>query len=218
MDDRRFDAMVRSLATGGNRRQVLKGLLGFGGAVAAGSLVLDADAARRPTPTPKPVKCPQGQHWNGSICTCDSGETCGSDCCLGESTCCDNACCYGYCYGEELCCPAEQEFCEATGECCPPGTECCGESGCQETCCGPNSCGGECGECEGGQSCVEGLCFWTCTQQQNACDTFCGSNPHVCLVIQSGEGLCISTVYDNQCTAGCPSGGVCFGPYCVNPC
>ena len=37
MDDRRFDAFARRLASASNRRQVLRGLLGFGGAMAATS-------------------------------------------------------------------------------------------------------------------------------------------------------------------------------------
>ena len=54
MDDRRFDSLVKALAEGKNRRSVLKGLLGLGGAALVGSTVLEADseAARRPTPTP----------------------------------------------------------------------------------------------------------------------------------------------------------------------
>lgn len=219
MDDRRFDAMVRSLAAGGNRRQVLKGLLGLGGAVAAGSIVLDAEAARRPTPTPAPPKCPGSQHWNGSKCTCSAGTDCGPACCGDGSVCCDNACCYGYCYGEELCCPNTQEWCEVTGECCPPGTVCCGESGCQESCCGPNSCGEACGSCDEGQTCNNGQCFWTCNSQQNACDSYCGDSPHMCFsVVTESTGLCISTNYDNLCASGCPNGGVCYGVYCVSPC
>ena len=48
-------------------------------------------------------------------CCCPLGfEKCGPDCCTagsipapqpGHSECCDQACCIGTCYGEELCCP-----------------------------------------------------------------------------------------------------------------
>ena len=60
MDDRRFDALVKSVAAGTSRRAVLKGLLGLGGVAVAGGALLDDDAqaARRPTPTPKPPTCP----------------------------------------------------------------------------------------------------------------------------------------------------------------
>jgi hypothetical protein len=51
MDDRRFDSLVRTIATGRSRRQVLKGMLGLG-AVAAGATITaaDADAKRRVEP------------------------------------------------------------------------------------------------------------------------------------------------------------------------
>jgi hypothetical protein len=52
MDDRRFDALVRSLAAGTNRRQVLRGLLAIGSGAIAGGTVLDAGAARRPVQRP----------------------------------------------------------------------------------------------------------------------------------------------------------------------
>jgi hypothetical protein len=46
MDDRRFDSLVRSLATGTSRRQVLRGIVG--GAALGGALVGQrVDAARR---------------------------------------------------------------------------------------------------------------------------------------------------------------------------
>ncbi len=60
MDDRKFDSLVKSFASGTSRRSLLKGMLGLGGAALTGSVVLDGDseAARRPTPTPKPIQCP----------------------------------------------------------------------------------------------------------------------------------------------------------------
>src|SRR6476469_9792551 len=61
MDDRSFDAFVKAVATGRNRRALLKGLLGLSGAALTGRIVLDneADAARRPTPTPVPPRATQ---------------------------------------------------------------------------------------------------------------------------------------------------------------
>lgn len=61
-------------------------------------------AARRPTPTPKPVKC-YGGHINvGGVCICPVGtEECGPSCCPAGTVCCDNACCHGECVGEEIC-------------------------------------------------------------------------------------------------------------------
>ena len=40
MDDRRFDALVKSVAAGGSRRAVLKGLLGLGGVALAGGAIV----------------------------------------------------------------------------------------------------------------------------------------------------------------------------------
>src|SRR5688572_16146533 len=118
MDDRRFDSLVKALATGTSRRSVFKGLLGLGSVAVVGALRDDgADAARRPTPTPTPIRCPGRQVPVGGVCTCpaDAPQKCGPDCCNpagigpGHSECCDNACCFGICYGEELCC-AETNF------------------------------------------------------------------------------------------------------------
>ncbi len=51
MDDRRFDALVRQLASGQSRRSVLKGLLGLTGVALAGSAATEStDAARRLQP------------------------------------------------------------------------------------------------------------------------------------------------------------------------
>jgi hypothetical protein len=101
MDDRQFDSMTRLIGAGRSRRAVLAGLLGLAGLPLADGV----EAARRSSPTPTPVKCPGNQHWDGSKCVCSEGTTCGPDCCTQDSVCCDNACCYGHCYGEELCCP-----------------------------------------------------------------------------------------------------------------
>jgi len=89
MDEKRFDTLVRTLATGTHRRHFLKGLLGLGGAVALTGTVLGdhANAARRgfsgPTfPTPPPCQP-----------ACD-GRTCGDDGCGGTcGTCLEGHCC-----------------------------------------------------------------------------------------------------------------------------
>ncbi len=85
MDDRRFDSLVKAVASGASRRSVLKGMLGLGGAALTGGALVgrDAGAARRPELTPKPVSCPGRQTWNGSQCVCpgDAPAKCGPDCC-----------------------------------------------------------------------------------------------------------------------------------------
>ena len=82
-----------------------------------------------PTPTPKPVRCPGQQHWDGNQCACPDGSSrCGPDCCPnGQAECCDNACCYGQCYGEELCCPTGFSLCN--GVCLDAG-QCCSDADC----------------------------------------------------------------------------------------
>jgi hypothetical protein len=79
MDDRRFDSIARSLASGASRRQVLKGALGLGAGAATLVLTNDADAARRGYP---------GLPWVSPPCrpSCD-GSTCGDDGCGGLCAC-----------------------------------------------------------------------------------------------------------------------------------
>jgi hypothetical protein len=187
MDVRRFDALARALGSAGNRRQVLKGLLGIGGLTAATSLN-GAEAARRPIPTPRPVSCPGEQIWDGDACMCPDGKvTCGPACCApGVSECCDNACCFGTCYGEELCCPTGMRVCG--GEC--VGWECCANSDCPgqsicnvetHTCqclpdctgktCGDDGCGGRCGTCGELATCVDGACV--CMEGAIFCEEQC---------------------------------------------
>ena len=155
MDDRRFDSLAKAVASGASRRSVLKGILGLGGAALAGGVLLDGDtdAARRPTPTPKPVKCPGNQVPVGGVCTCPGTAPykCGPACCTGQpgdapspthTECCDNACCHGTCYGEELCCPTNPgpgetpplaELCLETNQCCLAPDFCCNIDGCCST-------------------------------------------------------------------------------------
>lgn len=90
MDNRRFDALTRSFATGSNRRQVLKGVLGLGVGTVAGARLLtgDVDAARRGYSGPSFLHC----HPH-----CD-GTTCGDDGCGGTCRCADSC----YCLAEVL--------------------------------------------------------------------------------------------------------------------
>jgi hypothetical protein len=73
MDDRRFDALTRSMATGLSRRKVLKGL--FGGAVLGGAAASGLDQVAAQT-------CPEGQFLcNGACCP-------NANNCCGGTTCC----------------------------------------------------------------------------------------------------------------------------------
>lgn len=229
MDDRRFDAFARSLASASNRRQLLRGLLGFGGVAAAVSLD-HAEAARRPTPTPKPIRCPGTQIWADGECVCPDGQvTCGSACCVpGVSECCDNACCFGTCYGEELCCPAEMVVCD--GVC--RDWECCGDGDCPDnnvcdqathTCkcvpncndvvCGSDGCGGSCGSCPTGQTCTNGKC--ACITGHLCADGSC----YACCVDAdcAGNAACNPETHTCQCVPNC-TGKTCGGDGCGGQC
>jgi hypothetical protein len=138
MDDRRFDSLVRSLAAGRSRREILKGVLGLGGAAVVGAAVASnhAEAARRGFSGPRfPTPC---------VPQCD-GATCGGD-----------------------------------------------------------GCGGTCGDCLGGQTCFEGVCF-------NSCDP--NGGPGCCSACQCDavNFVCVTKddVGTNCASTGCPAGWFC---------
>ena len=204
MDGSRFDQLTRSLASGVSRRSVLKGLLGLGGASLAGGALLenDAAAARRPTPTPTPVKCPGKQIASGGQCVCPTGLTkCGPDCCntavprgdAGHSECCDNACCFGECYGEELCCPTGNSVCNGRA-CCEPGQACCTVDDCCTGACYANR--QFCCPAETGEICGDDCC-------DNATERCCERpGGPVCIPI---DGCCLDRECpgdQSQCLAG----------------
>lgn len=199
MDDRRFDSLTKSLARGASRREVLKGLLGLGGVAVVGGTVLegDADAARRPTPTPRPPTCPGRQVRSNGACACPSGlSKCGPDCCNDDeqrvfpngtnnpnyTECCDNACCQGKCFGEELCCPYTRTWCEATQECCPVDLPyCCGDGCCARPCC-DTSAGNVCCEGDTPKCCPGDICIPTdgcCTDAE--CPGCQSCENHICV-------------------------------------
>jgi len=207
MDDRRFDSLTKALAGGASRRSVLKGILGLGGAAALGGTLLEgpAEAARRPTPTPKPVKCPGNQTWNKtshacacppnlSQCNLDGGPACCNDQLAaagdpGYSTCCDNACCNGTCYGEELCCRTNNR----TGGL-PPTHQLC-DGACVDltvagNCCDDGDCGNPC---------------QVCNHTSHICVDRCDAQTQVCCTEQAGPGVCVT----GSCCPGapCPNAG-----------
>ena len=228
MDDRRFDSLAKSLASGVSRRSLIKGLLGLGGATVAREALSGqgASAARRPTPTPKPVACPGQQIPAGGACVCPGGlSRCGADCCNDQapptdpdySVCCDGACCAGLCYGEERCCPAEQTFCAVTQECCPLDQPyCCSDGCCATPCCdttaGPVCCAGDTPQC-----CPDDICIpagGCCTNSDcSGCQT---CQNHICADDQSQCPGCTDCVA-GACTAvdtNCDDGNACTGNVC----
>ena len=218
MDDRRFDALVRSLGRGGSRRSVLRAFLGLG-AVSAGAQLVETDAARRPTPTPGTQRCPGNQEPCATGCCCPDGSTkCGSDCCPeGQTQCCDNACCYGECYGEELCCPFGSLVCD--GQC--TDWECCTDDDCPgSTCTDDHICA--CGEvsCDTGTCLSNGTCATTCTDSSQ-----CPESCECLAAIDRGVAISMcadsSVVIEGGCpmnTQSCPSGFACFSMQCWAVC
>ena len=202
MDDRRFDSLTKALARGQSRRSLLKGLLGLGGAAAVGGTLLEgpAEAARRPTPTPKPITCPGNQIPVGGVCTCPGGlSQCnpgtGPACCNsgvdptspGYSECCDNACCNGTCYGEELCCrttsrtgglPPTHKFCDNV----------CIDLTVAGNCCDDGDCGNPC---------------QVCNHDRHICVDRCDAQTQVCCTEQAGPGVCVT----GECCLGVPGCG-----------
>jgi hypothetical protein len=218
MDDRHFDSLVMALARHRNRRSLIKGLLGIGGAATirlAG--VRQTDAARRGTAPASAPHCPGVQTWNGTDCVCADGSAkCGPDCCAdGVAVCCDNACCYGTCYGEELCCPSPQEWCAVSGECCADGLRCCAEIGCVDPsaggCCEDADClvaGHDCDICDASGQCVPSA---ACCVPTTCPDTY-PEDLTGCEILSDG--------CDGSMVCGCPAGWGCvsgdMGNICVN--
>lgn len=219
MEGRQFDALVASLARGENRRTLLKRIFGCGGAATAASLFGEhhVEAARRPTPAPKPITCPGQQIPRGSTCVCPDGlDKCGPDCCTPEAECCDNACCNGHCYGEELCCPYDN-WCAAASQCCASGETCCGELGCvliEEGDCG---CSGKCPqgfECCGDQCCASGYCAGSVCCALGVCGDTCLS--------AEGNQCCNGVEYDPDtqicCSGEAKNGNCCRDQDCPGLC
>ena len=130
MDDQRFDSLVRSLASGGSRRQVLKGMLGIGVVLGGAAATQGADAARRgfagptfPTLTPCQPVCVGstcGRNGCGGTCSCGDGRSCiGGNCCYldGQGQCCPT----GVFEDVDRCCPLP--MLDSFAKCCDPSTD-----------------------------------------------------------------------------------------------
>ena len=143
----------------------------------------------------------------GQCTTCENDDQCGApwlcDPESGECVACVND---DNCPGNQQCI---EHVCEPPPPCqsdedCPEGKECdqlaglcvgC-TPGCTNKPCGPDGCGGECGECPDGQQCVE----WACVCAPDCEGKSCGSD--------GCGGLC------GECgDAGTCSGGVCVAGF-----
>jgi hypothetical protein len=219
VDGSRFDAFVRDLGKGGNRRTLLKGLLGIGGVAAGLSVTSTTDAARRVTPTPTSPACPGQQYWNGTACVCPDNTTiCGPACCPSGATCCDSACCHGECYGEELCCPTGFQVCH--GSACCTASEVCLSDG---SCCAPRTCPTgtpdrlyDCGSASDGcGGTIDCTCpeNWLCLTEEPR--NFCANLTTTCIpgvtasaygrigLCNQGEGFCANSVetHETRCVS-----------------
>ena len=154
------------------------------------------------------------------VCTCPAGlSKCGPDCCnptavgASHSECCDNACCFGYCYGEELCCEFPREFCPITGECCASGVDCCANDGCC-----PN---GACVTSQGAERCCPSDQY--CPGDVRAADLCCPAGSLCCGAGTAGR-LCVDPAVggccqDSDCPAVGTACGACVDHQCVaSPC
>lgn len=151
MEHRAFDTLVKQLAQGSSRRSLLKGVLGLGGAAAAGTLLdAQADAARRgysgpfpkPTVIPGPPTC-NDQNCYGcrecvnGICTPNPQELCydHTDQCLTSVCNPDGGCSYPFdCRVNDGCCGYGHLCNQSSGQCECDASLCCGVDcpGCQE--------------------------------------------------------------------------------------
>ncbi|TXG80728.1 MAG: twin-arginine translocation signal domain-containing protein [Thermomicrobiales bacterium] len=195
MDGNRFDDIARKLAVDTSRRSFLKRAAVAAAALASLGGASATDAARRPTPTPKPLNCPYPTVPSGAQCVCPGGTiACGPDCCGADSQCCDNACCFGTCYSEELCCPAGQIVCN--GVCLAPG-QCCTNDDC-----GP------------GFACVDASCLCQATTSCASAGLNCGAFTDDCGAIHDCGGCTEPQTCGGGGTAGvcgCMSSTTCEG-------
>ena len=150
-----------------------------------------------------PFGCPAGTGCDEGVCTCHpdcAGKKCGPDGCGGEcGHCLENEFCLTdgtcMCVVEcvQTCCP-EGQVCTAEGSCCVPQ--------CEGKQCGPDNCGGACGDCTGGL-CVEGECekgVGCATSTVPTCGE-CGCQECVCDL----DPFCCYEEWDHYCGLLCAS-------------
>ena len=161
MDDRRFDALTRSLAAPKTRRGLLGGLLAF----AAGALGASAQG------------CPPGQTANRKgDCSCPPGTDACPDGCFNKKTdpnnCggCGRTCIGGECRKGECRCPSGSVLCDGV---------CRAQSSFADD---PDNCGG-CGvSCADGNACTTDIC------SGGACQNT--PNTAVCTTAEGAAGTC----------------------------
>ncbi|HYO30150.1 MAG TPA: hypothetical protein VER37_06165 [Thermomicrobiales bacterium] len=233
MDQRRFDALLRSFATvATSRRGAVRGLAGGGAAGLLGLLGFDDAAAgcvRAGGRCGDKKRCCRGTACKGGKCRCKTGLTaCGGRCvntktsaanCGGCGKACDpgQTCANGTCKDSDGggCSVGEKE---CRGACIPAG-DCCTD-----------------GDCDGGKTCKNGTCTAdsgpTCPNGQKECNGTC---KECCGDGDCGggktcqNGTCACRYWERDCNGTCreccgnqdcgPRGacndGVCFRPALV---
>lgn len=239
MDDRRFDAITKRLASTGSRRAALR--LTGGGALAAllGRLGLEGAAAACVAAgknCDKGEKCCAGAACKGGKCKCKEGlKDCGKTCrqCCGPADCPSGVCTEGRC-GDASCSDnvkngtetdtdcggscakcADGKGCAGNGDC---GTGFCSGGTCRTPTCTDNArngnetdvdCGGGCPKCANG-----GLCRVDSDCASNICRTATPFAFRTCRAADCGDGVKNGNETDVDCggaCARCRNGQTCTG-------
>ncbi|MGM0576403.1 MAG: hypothetical protein ACQEXJ_11790 [Myxococcota bacterium] len=152
--------------------------------------------------------CGDGFECTGEgICACVpdcEGRVCGDDGCGGSCGACDPGL---HCEGGQCAC----DFVTCDGGCCEEGGVCVDDACCMPDCegreCGPDGCGGTCGECPFAYECEPdaGICEW---------QVFCGNG--VCEPDAAEPEDCNTCAEDCGCEAEgiCGADGACCDPAC----
>ena len=207
MDDRRFDAVTRSLAS---RRAAVGGLLAALGVAIPGTATAKKKKKKCKPKCPVCKTCVKGKckpQPNGTACgadqACRNGE-CLPTSCPGRLVRCNGAC---------VDTTSDDANCGACGNTCPAGSSCCG-GGCCEGCCdgsickgglNDNACGAggtACATCAAGQACHGG----SCTCDGVSCDGCCDGS-----TCRPGDTIANCGINGGVCAACTGTGRSCGG-------
>jgi hypothetical protein len=220
MDERRFDTLAKTIATGGTRRSFLRSLAAVVGAVVAGGLRQDAAMAAC---KPDSKQCNQHHQCCSGYCNPATG-ACGQGVeeprygckpnhqpCNKDDQCCSGSCnpttgtCESWVGDSDNGCTSDDQGCDNDSQCCSgycnPTTEICG----QRTKCKSNA------DCDDGNPCTYDVC--------GSLTRRCYHDPIPNCVPCSagcGDGSCC----DGRC---CPVGSICSfdemgRETCCDPC
>ena len=224
MDDQRFDALTRRLATRSSRRGVLGGLLAgvLGGLLGrSGPVEAKPRTGRAPTlatACTTDAECGPGQVCDPATgsCIARGGTGRGGPCprgsaCTTDATCCGGEVCdtlNGVCIGAGGPCTNVDGTCFDSLDCC--GNEACVGGTCQRTTAGGCTPGAVCagdGDCCGGEVCVNGVCAKAA--HQAGCGAGMARCAGTCVDIQNDPANC------GACGAGCGVGLTCVSGVCT---